>query len=1137
MASNELEDASDEEQEFDPKSGNGNVLEDSSEDDEAGDDAAADGGEEEEEEEDVASPVKKKGRSGKSGGGRKRKAGGASKRRNMFIDDAAEEDDDEDEEDPGERRGKQKRSRYIDDMAAEDRDAEDEEEDEGEDDFEDIIAADTEADTTRGHNIHRIEERRRQQEEMTEEELEEFVRNKYERTAYTARDGDEDDKNVGIVGQQGLLPTAQDARLWAVQCRGGFEREAVVCIMTKAAEYAARNERLGMAALGIKAVFCQDHLPGYIWVEAHKADYVKDALRGFNFIFHSKPPRLVALGEMVDTITVPKPKEELLDHGAWVRVRTNAVYKGDIGRVVDVDHARRRATVELVPRMDYTAMAQARDRAAGGARVVHTRQPPRSFNPAEAKERGCTVVRSGGSMLREEAPSYTVDDRLTFRGGYLLKDFPVRSLTHLPGLPPMGELTAFKQAASGEDGEDPGGLSSLMQSLKGSSGAAITFVKGDKIRVVAGDFVGAWGFVEKVAENGTLHMRATSLDKDLILEVDPSEAVKHFVAGDRVKAVAGQFAGETGMLLVVDDAGVAVMMLDSSQAEAKLFARDLTLSKERNQGIDRLGQYEQHDLVQLVDCVGVIVECGADTAKVLTSGGRPDRPEIRTVRLPDIKKRAGSRNAVTNDLSLQPVAIGDIVDVKRGSMSDKSGTVKFIKANNLFLHSREVKTHGGFFCVNARDCRVRGGKAQTTGLGGSAWGATPGRVDHTQDILNALKSPGHGPNVLGSPQLGTANQMGLTGTSGGSFSGRAGGQQRDDGLVGRRLKICKGPHKGYTGRVISATQTHCRMELEAAMKHVTVARAQLNLGDGGATPGGTPSHSPWTTPTTPSHPGGRTPSHTGSATPMHAWGSQTPSHPGSATPSRVPMTPGRDTPGTAWGAMTPMRGAETPGTPGWGNDFNPGTGGFSSSPTDYPTPASQYGTPGTAAATPGTATPAFSPVGQYSPTDHHGSLGTSPTAQYSPSLDPHTPAFLGTPEDGGAYPYTQPMNHNSQPDHGASDLSTIWHGVGVVTPDGREGVVTDVDSTAVATISVGGGVMKEAVSSLAPVAPGRRDSVRVVLEAAPADAARDDASTRPGLSGVLSDITDAGAVVKVDTDGDDVVLVFLSLKRLGRLSK
>lgn len=33
------------------------------------------------------------------------------------------------------------------------------------------------------------------------------------------------------------------------------------------------------------------------------------------------------------------------------------------------------------------------------------------------------------------------------------------------------------QAASGEDGEDVGGLSSLMQSLKGSHGPVITFVK------------------------------------------------------------------------------------------------------------------------------------------------------------------------------------------------------------------------------------------------------------------------------------------------------------------------------------------------------------------------------------------------------------------------------------------------------------------------------------------------------------------------------------------------------------------------------------------------------------------------------------------------------------------------------------
>lgn len=102
-----------------------------------------------------------------------------------------------------------------------------------------------------------------------------------------------------------------------------------------------------------------------------------------------------------------------------------------------------------------------------------------------------------------------------------------------------------------------------------------------------------------------------------------------------------------------------------------------------------------------------------------------------------------------------------MVDVKRGAMSEKSGTVKYIFQGSLFLHSRyatsqpdcstmrlaacatanallanttyndqlpklasdqmydnmrlfvhrEVKTHGGFFCVNARDTRVRGAKA------------------------------------------------------------------------------------------------------------------------------------------------------------------------------------------------------------------------------------------------------------------------------------------------------------------------------------------------------------------------------------------------------------------------------------------
>lgn len=58
--------------------------------------------------------------------------------------------------------------------------------------------------------------------------------------------------------------------------------------------------------------------------------------------------------------------------------------------------------------------------------------------------------------------------------------------------------------------------------------AARCEAQGDKIRIVAGELVGALGFVEKVDEAGILHMRATSLDKTLVVEVDRREAVKHF---------------------------------------------------------------------------------------------------------------------------------------------------------------------------------------------------------------------------------------------------------------------------------------------------------------------------------------------------------------------------------------------------------------------------------------------------------------------------------------------------------------------------------------------------------------------------------------------------------------------------------
>jgi hypothetical protein len=60
---------------------------------------------------------------------------------------------------------------------------------------------------------------------------------------------------AGVVGQQGLLPTHDDPKLWLVELKAGMEREAVICLMQKAVAFAEKG-----TPLLIKSAFVQDHL-------------------------------------------------------------------------------------------------------------------------------------------------------------------------------------------------------------------------------------------------------------------------------------------------------------------------------------------------------------------------------------------------------------------------------------------------------------------------------------------------------------------------------------------------------------------------------------------------------------------------------------------------------------------------------------------------------------------------------------------------------------------------------------------------------------------------------------------------------------------------------------------------------------
>ena len=156
----------------------------------------------------------------------------------------------------------------------------------------------------------------------------------------------------------------------------------------------------------------------------------------------------------------------------------------------------------------------------------------------------------------------------------------------------------------------------------------------------------------------------------------------------------------------------------------------------------------------------------------------------------------------------------------------------------LFLYSQTRTENAGIFVVRSRSCVLTG-----AGMQGRA-------------------------NVDVSTQQNTGRSAGPAGVRG----------KRDDGLLGKTVRIQAGQWKGYLGCVADTTLTHVQVELHSRLKKVMVVHDRIQVvGDKfGATEDQSHSNNQdnMMAPSTPFI-GGATPIH-GGATPMH--GSATPMH-------------------------------------------------------------------------------------------------------------------------------------------------------------------------------------------------------------------------------------------------------------------
>jgi transcription elongation factor SPT5 len=663
------------------------------------------------------------------------------------------------------------------------------------------------------------------------------------------------------VAQQSLVPSVSDPSFWMVSCMTGKEQELVFQVMNKCSAFARQGKPLGISA----AIAAQSK--GKIYIESFSEPAVVEAIQGVRGLM-AYSMRLVPIQDMTTVMTVVSKKKPIKKN-EWVRM-SRGHYKGDLALAKVVKESGLKCVVQCVPRLDLTLADLPPEEARARRRTV--RPPQKFFNPQEVAALGRQ------SLRRQRFPGLDIFcdyfEGNYYHDGYLLKEMTVGSMVKPctdDDPPSLDELQRFQRRQKSENEDNKNELnenegskmaSSLLDelaNLQGKTGLGKAgapgggLLIGDTVEVIEGDLVGMRGKLVSL-DGTTVKVRPSNTTVDLggMNEVEflANQVRKYIPVGAHVKVTDGRYANETGVVVAMEQPEgetdfTAVVLTDVTNKEISVRTSQLRESAEVASGQDKLSGYELYDLVVLsgggsANEVGVIVRVGREDFTVINNHGI-----IREVRPEELrgKRNSTSTRAVALDVQGNQIRGGDSVNVAEGPHKGKNATIKRMSRAQLFLHSQTRSEHAGIFVVRSRSCVLAGTSAQNR-MAASDGGASP---------------------------FATPQSQGRGGPAGG---------KKDDGLVGKTVRIQAGQWKGYLGSVADGTATHVQVELHSRLKKVMVVRERVAVvGDKfGATEDqnriGTEIANPLA-PTTPFIGGGATPMH-GGATPMH--GGATPMH-------------------------------------------------------------------------------------------------------------------------------------------------------------------------------------------------------------------------------------------------------------------
>jgi transcription elongation factor SPT5 len=790
----------------------------------------------------------------------------------------SEESEESDEQEVEEKQERTRGSYFVDDIA--DVDDEEDEEDEEEDGFEQVAEAPAAVDVEKprkrpafamggGDDEHEMLKKAAERYEARYEN--ESAYDEYEEPTSTSAKG---------VGAKDLIPGIKDPKLWMLRCKPGKERNIITSLMS--AFY--KKLSTGDEEMFIMSAFTTDTSPGYIYVEADKEIHVKKAIENVRFL-NTYKISLVPIKEMIPALTV-RLVTTSIKRGQWVRVK-RGLYKDDVAQVITVRDQSTQVTVRLVPRLDSKKMASSISK--GSARAAQE-----LFNAKSFEDNVSTEVEP---VTRWKCDLYGSN---FYKRGFLIKTFKADALVTSGVAPTVLELELFqnKMAGIASDDESDEKVFSELDSVV-SSGAMqgkAVYARGDSIRVIRGDLKHLTGVILAVFGD-KVKVKPNHSELTESIEFSVNDIRKYFRLGDHVKIVRGEFSGETGLIVRVEESeDLVIVVSDISNREMKVLSKDIIESVEVTTGAETLGNYELYDLVTVGrDIVGVITRVETNSFRIMDT-----KEVIHRIRLQEVGRKRNSRFAVAIDAKDQQIQRDDIVKVIGGQHKGKQGTIKHIYRSFIFLWSREVSDNSGVFVVRARDCSILG---QTTASKASAAAAQKGR--------------------LGAP-------------SAGGVKSRL--PQRDP-WIGETVVVKVGTYKSLMGIVKDSSETNFRVELISRGKVVSVPRSGVKKLDGttastrpedvysmnggvtpgdsligGRTPGFDPSKTPHlgsTTPMSGSNAWGRTPSSSNDA-----WGSTSTPYsvptPGNFTTPHHPHTPNPATPHTPFTPGASSRYSQAP---------------------------------------------------------------------------------------------------------------------------------------------------------------------------------------------------------------------------------